>query len=63
MIVFPNAKINIGLNVIEKRRDGFHNIESCFYPVPWFDALEIIEAEKTSFTTTGIEIPGDKEIS
>jgi 4-diphosphocytidyl-2-C-methyl-D-erythritol kinase len=62
MIVFPNAKINIGLNVIEKRRDGFHNIESCFYPVPWFDALEIIEAEKTSFTTTGIEIPGDGNI-
>lgn len=32
MVVFPNAKINIGLNIVEKRQDGFHNIESCFYP-------------------------------
>ena len=62
MIVFPNAKINIGLNVIEKRPDGFHNIESCFYPVPWFDALEIIEAEKFSFISSGIDIPGSDNI-
>ena len=62
MIVFPNAKINIGLNVIERRPDGFHNIESCFYPVPWFDALEVIESEKFSFTASGIDIPGDGNI-
>jgi 4-diphosphocytidyl-2-C-methyl-D-erythritol kinase len=62
MIVFPNAKINIGLNIIEKRPDGFHNIESCFLPVPWFDALEIIEAEKFSFVSSGIDIPGDSNI-
>lgn len=62
MIVFPNAKINIGLNVIEKRPDGFHNIESCFYPVPWFDALEIIEAEEFSFISSGIDIPGSGNI-
>ena len=62
MIVFPNAKINLGLNVIEQRPDGYHNIESCFYPVPWFDALEVIESEKFSFTTSGIDIPGTGNI-
>ena len=62
MIVFPNAKINIGLNVVEKRPDGFHNIESYFYPVPWFDALEIIDAEEFSFTSSGIDIPGSGNI-
>ena len=62
MIVFPNAKINIGLNIVEQRPDGFHNIESCFYPVPWFDALEVIEAKKFSFTSSGIDIPGKGNI-
>ena len=62
MIVFPNAKINIGLNIVEQRPDGFHNIESCFYPVPWFDALEVIESEKFSFTSSGIDIPGNGNI-
>lgn len=41
MIVFPNAKINIGLNIVEKRPDGYHNLETLFYPVPWEDALEV----------------------
>ena len=41
MILFPNAKINLGLSVIEKRADGYHNIETVFYPVPLEDALEI----------------------
>jgi 4-diphosphocytidyl-2-C-methyl-D-erythritol kinase len=62
VIVFPNAKINIGLNIIEQRPDGFHNIESCFYPVPWFDALEVIETEKFSFATSGLDIPGEGNI-
>lgn len=62
MITFPNAKINIGLNVIEKRPDGFHNIESCFIPIPWKDALEVIEADAFSFKSTGISIPGDSNI-
>lgn len=61
MVVFPNAKINIGLNVIEKRGDGFHNIESIFYPVlDLHDVLEVIESEKLAFTSSGIEIPGSK---
>lgn len=59
MLVFPNAKINIGLNIVEKRPDGFHNIESCFYPIGWSDALEITKSEAFSFETNGISIPGD----
>lgn len=64
MITFPNAKINIGLNIIEKRDDGFHNLQSCFYPVGLCDALEVVEnteagAERFTFTSSGIEIPGD----
>ena len=62
MIVFPNAKINIGLNVIEKREDGYHNLESCFYPVPWKDALEVVESSILSFSYSGIPIPGDSNI-
>lgn len=58
MIVFPNAKINIGLNIVERREDGFHNLESCFYPVPWLDILEVIESDSFSFSSSGIEIPG-----
>ena len=59
MVIFPNAKINLGLNIVEKRSDGFHNIETCFIPVNWCDIIEITEAKKTSFTSTGIDIPGD----
>jgi len=63
MIVFPNAKINIGLNIVEKRSDGFHSIESVFYPIKLHDALEVVEnTAKTPdpiiFMTSGIEIPG-----
>ncbi len=61
MLSFPNAKINLGLNIISKRPDGYHNIESCFYPIPWCDALEIIESEELKFTTSGLEIPGTTE--
>lgn len=60
MITFPNAKINLGLNVIEKRSDGFHNIESVFYPIPLYDALEIMLGNKTDeFTISGTKIEGD----
>jgi len=61
MIIFPNAKINIGLNVINRRPDGYHNIETIFYPVKINDALEIIEADKLSFESSGLEIPGRAE--
>ena len=59
MLTFPNAKINLGLNVIGKRPDGYHNIESVFYPVEWTDALEIIKADEFSFKSSGLEIPGE----
>lgn len=41
MIIYPNAKINIGLNIVEKRKDGYHNLETVFYPINLLDALEI----------------------
>ena len=43
MIVFPNCKINLGLQVLRKRNDGYHDLETVFYPIPLTDALEIIE--------------------
>ena len=46
MIVYPNAKINIGLNIVEKRPDGYHNLETVFYPINLLDALEITVADK-----------------
>src|SRR2546428_2672269 len=59
MIVFPNAKINIGLNIVEKREDGFHNIETIFYPIKIHDALEVIESKDTQFFSEGKPIPGE----
>ncbi|RHJ87867.1 4-(cytidine 5'-diphospho)-2-C-methyl-D-erythritol kinase [Parabacteroides sp. AM08-6] len=61
MICFPNAKINLGLNVVSKRPDGYHNIETIFYPVPVKDALEIVDAPAFSFSQTGIQIDGPTE--
>jgi len=61
MVIFPNAKINIGLNVIERRADGYHNLETIFYPVKINDALEIIESDKLSFESSGLAIPGKIE--
>ncbi len=43
MVCFPNAKINLGLNITGKLPDGYHTIESVFYPIPWSDVLEVIE--------------------
>ncbi len=57
MIVFPNAKINIGLNIVEKRTDGFHNIETVFFPIGLSDILEINNSKQEfNFTNTGIII-------
>lgn len=58
MVTFPNCKINIGLQITEKRADGFHNLLSCFYPAGWSDALEIIPANEFSFASSGLPIPG-----
>ena len=46
MITFPIAKINLGLNVVEKRPDGYHNLETVFYPVPIKDALEVMPMDE-----------------
>ena len=57
MIVYPNAKINLGLNVLSKKEDGYHDISSVFYPVKeCVDILEIIISERFEFTRSGIEI-------
>jgi 4-diphosphocytidyl-2-C-methyl-D-erythritol kinase len=61
MILFPNAKINIGLNITERRSDGYHNLETVFYPIKINDALEIIQSEELSFESTGLPIPGRVE--
>jgi len=63
MLLFPNSKINLGLNVLEKRPDGFHNIETIFYPAGLSDALEIIIANdfKFEFNQTGLSIDGNAE--
>lgn len=61
MISFPNCKINLGLHVVGKRTDGFHDLESVFFPIPFFDVLEFVPAEKTSFHYYGLPISGNPE--
>ena len=65
MVVFPNAKINIGLNILRKRKDNFHEIETVFYPVKLCDILEIIinpaNSQVNRFTNTGININAPTE--
>lgn len=66
MILFPNCKINLGLHITGKRADGFHNLETVFYPVPVTDALEIIsnpgKEEDIQFSLTGATIEGGDNI-
>ena len=59
MLIFPSCKINLGLRITEKRTDGFHNLQSCFYPVGWADGLEIIPTPTFGFTSSGLPIPGN----
>ena len=68
MISFPIAKINLGLNVVEKRPDGYHNLQTVFYPIPIKDALEITEMDQTfpsdydcDLKVTNITIDGDEQ--
>lgn len=58
MVSFPPCKINLGLNVIRKRTDGYHDIATCFYPIPWNDALEIVPSKNFTFSTSGDPVPG-----
>lgn len=59
MVVFPPCKINIGLQIIDRRPDGFHNLRTIFYPLPFYDVLEIIPAKKTTLSLTGLPVQGD----
>jgi 4-diphosphocytidyl-2-C-methyl-D-erythritol kinase len=58
VIVYPNAKINLGLHVLSKRGDGYHDIETIMYPVPVCDILEVAESTdgKFRFTTSGMDV-------
>ena len=64
MITFPNAKINLGLDVVSKRPDGYHNLETIFYPIPLEDVLEITpvddgDAPECDFTMYNAVFEGD----
>lgn len=63
MITFPNAKINLGLRITSRRPDGYHNLETVFYPIPLCDALEIVPAtdEENKFNQTGMLLDGNPE--
>jgi 4-diphosphocytidyl-2-C-methyl-D-erythritol kinase len=64
VIVFPNSKINLGLNILRKRSDGYHDLETVFYPIQLTDILEIIEnkhpeeSSRMPFTISGYSVPG-----
>ena len=58
MVVFPPCKINVGLQVLSRRPDGFHNIRSLFFPLPFYDLLEVIPASETSLHLSGRPVQG-----
>ena len=66
MIVFPNAKINLGLNIVAKRPDGYHDLDMVMIPIGWRDILEIVPAkdDRTTLTTTGrpVDCPPEKNL-
>jgi len=66
MVVFPNAKINIGLDILRRRPDGYHDISTVMVPVPWRDILEIVPAKgtETTLTVTGraVDCPAEKNL-
>ena len=61
MIQFPNCKINLGLSILAKRADGYHELETVFYPIAVSDALEILPSDKLTLSQTGIAVPGDPD--
>ncbi len=65
MVSFPNCKINIGLNILSKRKDGYHDLQTIFYPIDLKDPLEIIEtdacAKDVTFSSSGLKINGTEE--
>ncbi|WP_134089310.1 4-(cytidine 5'-diphospho)-2-C-methyl-D-erythritol kinase [Olivibacter sp. XZL3] len=61
MITFANAKINIGLQVLNRRADGYHNLETVFYPVSLFDILELVPSNSLKLVVSGMDIPNNNE--
>ncbi|GAA0561327.1 4-(cytidine 5'-diphospho)-2-C-methyl-D-erythritol kinase [Chitinophaga japonensis] len=59
MVTFPNCKINLGLHILRRRPDGFHDLETVFYPLPVTDALEVLPAAEMQFQSSGIAVPGN----
>lgn len=63
MILFPNCKINLGLHILRKRDDGFHDLETVFHPVPLQDGLEIVQhpapAADVAFSASGLPVAGN----
>ena len=59
MVVFPNCKINLGLKILRQREDGFHDLETVFYPLPVRDVLEAVRSTELQFHATGRPIPGE----
>ena len=64
MIIFPHAKINIGLDIIRRRDDGYHDIATVMVPTGWEDVLELTPAENTSLHVTGrkVDCPPEKNL-
>lgn len=66
MISFSNCKINLGLNIVRRRDDGYHDIETCMMPVPWHDIIEILPSSSahTSLTVLGnkVDCPPEKNL-
>jgi 4-diphosphocytidyl-2-C-methyl-D-erythritol kinase len=62
MLAFPNCKINLGLHILNKREDGFHNLETVFYPLNIKDALEVIpfSGQQLQFIQTGLTVTGSE---
>ena len=58
MIVFPNAKLNLGLHITGKRPDGYHDLETVFYPLPFYDILEILPGDHFEFILSGAKLDG-----
>lgn len=61
MLLFPNAKINLGLSIVRKRNDGFHDLETVFAPVAWCDALEFIPSDESRLHVEGISVTQEPE--
>jgi 4-diphosphocytidyl-2-C-methyl-D-erythritol kinase len=64
MILFPHCKINLGLNIVAKRKDGYHNLETLFYPIPLCDSLELVAGntigeDDAGIISEGLKIEGD----